>query len=83
VRFTVKGQALYAFCMGWPASGRATIAALAKRRGLAAGNIERVELVGRPGRLEWALADDGLTVTLPGEKPCQHAIALKIEGLKI
>jgi alpha-L-fucosidase len=83
VRFTTKGKVLYAFAMGWPESGRVSIPALAKKRGLAAGNIERVALVGQPGPLHWTLADDGLAVELNGKLPCRHAIALKIEGLEV
>jgi alpha-L-fucosidase len=85
VRFTTKGQVLYAICMGWPETGRAVIPALAKSRGLAAGRIERVELLGRPETLDWTLADDGLTVKLPSGPTAtgQLAIALKIEGLDV
>ncbi len=82
VRFTTKGDTLYALYMGWPKGGRATIGALAKSRGLAKGNVERVELLGHPGPLGWSLGDEGLTVELPDEPPGRHAIALKIEGLK-
>ena len=83
VRFTTKGNVLYAFLMGWPESGRATIAALAKSRGLAKGNVENVALLGSPGPLEWTLAETGLKVRLPGKKPGDYAFALKIEGLEI
>jgi alpha-L-fucosidase len=76
VRFTSKGDTLYAFVMGWPAQ-RVTIKSLGKASRLAPGKIAHVELLGH-GRVKWSQDDEGLTAWMPERKPCDHVIALKI-----
>jgi alpha-L-fucosidase len=68
---------VYAFSMGWPEK-RAVIEPLGTRAG--AGKVRNVELLGFPGKLEWKQAENGLTVEMPGQKPSDHAIALKVTG---
>jgi alpha-L-fucosidase len=80
VRFTTKGGTLYAFFMGWPEK-QVVVAPLATGSPNVAGKIQNVELLGHPGRLDWKHDSNGLTVQLPFEKPCEHAYALKINGL--
>ena len=72
VRFTAKGSTLYAFVMGWP-DRETVIKSLAS-----AGKIANVELLGFKGKLQWSQDESGLKVAMPAEKPCEHAIALKI-----
>jgi alpha-L-fucosidase len=72
VRFTAKGNTLYAFVMGWP-QREAVIKSLAS-----AGKIANVELLGFMGKLQWSQDESGLKVAMPAEKPCDHAIVLKI-----
>jgi alpha-L-fucosidase len=81
VRFTTRGQTLYAFVMGWPQK-YAVISSLATTSKHAAGKIARVELLGFKGNVRWSQDEGGLKVELPDDKPCDHAIALKISGLK-
>jgi len=75
VRFTTKGDVLYAFFMGWPDGQPLVIRSLAG----AAGNIEGVELLGY-GKVDFTRDEGGLRVGLPGQKPCEHACVLKISG---
>jgi alpha-L-fucosidase len=77
VRFTSKGNTLYAFVMGWPEKE-----ALIKPLGTnAAGmKVANVALLGFPGKLQWTQEAGGLKVQMPQEKPCDHAIALKISA---
>lgn len=42
--------------------------------------ISEVALLGHDGPLAWSQEADGLTITLPSEKPCDHAFAFKITG---
>ncbi|KAA6464605.1 glycoside hydrolase [Acidobacteria bacterium AB60] len=77
VRFTTKGDTLYAFLMGWP-QNLALIKPLATSSSLAPPKIRNVELLGFKGKLDWAQDEQGLTVKMPPEKPCEYAIALKI-----
>jgi alpha-L-fucosidase len=78
IRFTAKGDTLYATALAWPADGKLTI------RTLAAGSISyprevgQVELLGSKGALAFVRTADGLVVTLPEDKPNQYAFVLKI-----
>jgi alpha-L-fucosidase len=81
VRFTTKGQTLYAFVMGWPEK-KALIAPLSTIGKYSASKIANVELLGHQGRLQWSQEETGLKVELPALKPCDHAIAFKITGLE-
>ena len=77
VRFTTKGNALYAFVMGWPEK-EAVIKPLGTNN--AGMKVANVSMLGFKGKLQWAQGVDGLKVQMPPAKPCDHAIALKIIG---
>jgi alpha-L-fucosidase len=77
VRFTTKGGTLYAFVMGWPEK-QAVIKSLATDSSVAQVKVRNVELLGFKGKMQWTQDEKGLTVQMPGQKPCDHAIALKI-----
>jgi alpha-L-fucosidase len=77
IRFTAKGNALYAFVMGWP-ERQATIKLLASNSPQQPGKIRNVEMLGHKGKLKWTRDDAGLRVEMPPEKPSDHAITLKI-----
>lgn len=77
VRFTTKGETLYAFMMGWP-EREALVRPLAMSGDLPVGKIRNVELLGFQGKVTWKQDDAGLKVELPSEKPCDYAIALKV-----
>jgi len=74
IRYTTRGKALYAFVMGWP-GGQAVLPSLTD----SAVHARNVELLGHKGRVKWSQDANGLTVALPGEKPCDYAVTLKIE----
>jgi alpha-L-fucosidase len=82
VRFTTKGQTLYAFVMGVPGE-TAVIAPLGTSSAVAMGKITNVELLGAPGKLEWTQDADALRVKLPAEKPCDYAIVFRVNGLAV
>ena len=79
VRFTKKGNTLYAFVMGWP-DRETSIPLLAQGGKLGVGRIRNVELLGHKGRVAFTQDEGGLKVQMPAEKPCDHAITLKIAG---
>jgi alpha-L-fucosidase len=82
IRFTTKGDTLYAIVMAWPADGSVTITSLASGAAtLPAGKISQVELLGHDGPLEFTQDKEGLKVKLPAQKPGDYAYALKITGL--
>jgi alpha-L-fucosidase len=76
IRFTTKGETLYAIALGWPEDRRLAIRSLAT----SAGKIIGVALLGHSGDLPWSQTADGLMVTLPEKKPCEHAYVLKVLG---
>jgi alpha-L-fucosidase len=80
VRFTTKGPTLCAIALAWP-ERQLTIHALAKSAGLAQGKVTGVCLLGYDGKLDWRQDDQGLTITMPDKKPCQHAYVFKISGV--
>jgi len=82
VRFTRKGETLYAFVMGWPEK-QAVIPQLSAQSRHAPGKIENVELLGHKGKLRWTRDDSGLTIALPESKPCDHAVAFRITGTEL
>jgi alpha-L-fucosidase len=78
IRFTTKGETLYAIALAWPANGKVVIKSLAKGSPHMAGEIKSVELLGARSKLNWTRDAAGLTVVLPAEKPGSFAYALKI-----
>jgi alpha-L-fucosidase len=77
VRFTTKGKTIHAFVMGWP-TPQVTIKHLATTSQPSPPKVAHVELLGHGGRLRWNQDETGLTVWMPDQKPCDHAVALKI-----
>jgi len=82
IRFTTKGDTLYATFLGEPKND-VTISCLGTDAGLCGGKVTGVTLLGHEGELKFSQDADGLHVTLPDELPSKHATAIKIEGLKI
>lgn len=78
IRFTAKGETLYAIALAWPENGRLTIKSLAAGSPLTKREIKTVQLLGSKAKLKWTRNADGLTVELPAQKPCEHAFAFKI-----
>jgi alpha-L-fucosidase len=79
IRFTRKGNTLYAILLDWPA-GSTKIESLKEGRSLWFGRIRSVKMLGIKKPLEWKQDANGLTVQIPVEKPCEHAFVLKISG---
>ncbi len=82
IRFTTKGDTLYAIALAWPGA-EATITSLATDKAHA-GKITRVELLGSKEPLTFTQDATGLKVKLPEQKLAGGpAYALKITGLKL
>jgi alpha-L-fucosidase len=78
IRFTSKGDVLYAFVMAWPEGGKVTIKSLARGSERYPREIAKVELLGSPAPVVFSRDATGLVVTLSGQKPNNPAYALKI-----
>ena len=82
MRFTTKGDALYAFLLDWPADRTAVVKSLATNSPQAAGRkVTDVALLGGAGKLTWTQDEAGLHVQLPAAAPSEHVVALKITGV--
>ncbi len=78
VRFTTKGETLYAIALGWPTDGKLRIKSLGSGSKLFTKKIDKVELLGSKEPLKWSQVDGELVVNLPQTKPCEYAFSLKV-----
>jgi alpha-L-fucosidase len=74
IRFTVKGDVLYAICLGWPDDP----VLIEELKTLYPGEVRSVQMLGVEQELDWSLTDEGLKVKPPDKKPCEHAYVFKI-----
>ncbi len=81
LRFTMKGDTLYAIALERPQS-QLVITSLAAG-GPERGEITKVELLGQDAPLEFTQDSEGLKIKLPTEVNGEHAFAFKISGLQM
>ena len=74
IRFTVKDSTLYATCLGWPGD-KLCIKSLGQ---LYESEISSVTMLGDGHELPWKWSPEGLEVTMPERRPCEHAYVIKI-----
>jgi alpha-L-fucosidase len=72
IRFTRKGETVYAFALGWPTTGKLTIKTLAKGSAALPKPVQRVELIGA-GPVNFLHDPSGLILTLPEKAPNPYA----------
>jgi len=77
IRFTTKGETLYAISLDWPGD-ELVIQTLGSSLPHLEGAITGVSLVGYDKKLAFKQESRGLVVTMPGDKPCEYAYALRI-----
>ena len=78
IRFTTKGETLYAIALGWPPDNQVLIKSLASNAAQYKRQIRKVELLGAKGDLKWARESTGLRIWIPQDPPCHHAYCFKI-----
>jgi alpha-L-fucosidase len=76
VRFTTRGDTLYAIFFGRPESGVIQIESL--RPTALIDEVESVEMLGYAGQVEWEQVSTGLRVTVPQDVPEATAYSLRI-----
>ncbi len=81
IRFTTKGDVLYATLLAWPGT-EARIESLGANLRLYNDEIASVQLLGCDTPIQWSRDEGGLKVQLPAHKPCEHAYVLKITSKK-
>ncbi len=85
LRFVVKDEALYVFCLGWPGK-ELVIKSLSLSRNksveefyiLAPSDISAITLLGHDKELSWKLTSQGLVIQFPNTLPCEHVFTIKI-----
>jgi len=82
VRFTRKGNAIYAILLDWPADRSVVIKSFAAgapgTQQPLTGDIADVSLLGSTEKLAWSRDTAGLHVKLPGKRPGEEAYSLKV-----
>ena len=77
MRFTTKGDALYAIALAWPTDGKLTIKSLASGSPHYRGEIARIGLLGSESNLVWSRNADGLTINLPEKRAVRLRVRLQ------
>ena len=80
IRFTRKGETIYAATLGLP-KGQVMIRSLAAASPLVTGKPEQVALLGYTGGLQWSRTAEGLVIQLPAALPCKSSLCFRISGL--
>ncbi len=80
VRYTTKGNAIYATLLGWPGQNREILLkSFSKEEWKNAREIEKVTLTGAGTELKYELTVNGLTLVTPDNLPKEMAVVFKIE----
>jgi alpha-L-fucosidase len=82
VRFTTKGDALYAIVLAWPQDRKLVIKSLGSDSSDWRGEIARIGLLGSDSNLVWSRNADSVTINLPEKPPCDYAYVFKINPLR-
>jgi alpha-L-fucosidase len=78
IRFTSKGNTLYAIALGWPEGGKLNIKSLASGGANAMQKISNIQLLGSDAKLTWNTDANGLHVQAPTRKTGEYAYVFKI-----
>ncbi len=76
IRFTTRNNILYATCLAWP--DKEVIIRSLGTKSMPEIKISDVTMLGSDEKLKWTLTEDGLKITAPKTKPCDHAFVFKI-----
>ena len=81
IRFTTKGETLFAFCMNAP-TGDIKITSLGKTSKLNEKAIASIQLLGSKEKLTWKQEADALVITKPSKLPEWQVVTFKVEFKK-
>ncbi len=81
IRFTTKGETLYAFCMNKPTSD-IKISSLGKNSKVSNKTIASVKMLGSKEKLKWTQQGDALVIAKPTQLPDWQVATFKIEFKK-
>ena len=78
VRYTRKGNRLFAFILDWPEDNKAVLRSLRTGTKVSTRGITGMKMLGCEGDLKWSRDANSLLVELPSRKPCDYAYGLEI-----
>ena len=81
IRFTTKGETLYAFCMGTP-TGDIRVTSLGRNSKLSNKSVASVKMLGSKEILTWKQEGDALIITKPSKLPDWTVVTFKVEFKK-
>jgi len=76
-RFTMQGDKLYCFCLGWP-EGDVRIQSLGRHSPVGQRRIGHVRVLGSEEKVAWALEDDALRIQRPKHPPSEFTLGFEI-----
>lgn len=81
IRYTTKGDALYAIVLDWPQEP-VVLSSFKKGDTLYKNEIGSIELLGHPEKLDFKIEKNGLYIEFPKEQTGKHAFVLKINAVR-
>jgi alpha-L-fucosidase len=81
IRFTTKGNSLYAIMLAWPQERKLIIKSLASNSPYYRSEVARIEPLGSQSKAVWSRNKEGLAVKLPQKAPCDYAYVFRINPL--
>ncbi|MCA9235204.1 MAG: alpha-L-fucosidase [Planctomycetales bacterium] len=83
VRYTRRGDTVYALQLGAPAAGTTTVLqAFAAKDGAAPFEVSQVELLGSDEPVDWQLTAAGVEIKAPANPPDEMAVVYRVEVAK-
>jgi alpha-L-fucosidase len=81
IRFTQSkdGKTIYAFILGWPEEKEIIISSFNIKNELTFSNIKKISILGTNDKIVFSQTEKGLKISVPREKPCDHAFCYKLE----
>lgn len=76
IRFTTKGNDLYAITLNWDDAG--TCIKSLNKETIADAKINSITLLGSDEKINWEQTADGLKISFPAKRPCEYAYVFKI-----
>ena len=80
IRFTyrngIEGEFIYATALDWPDDGELLITSLGRTAAMSSARIEKVDILGHQGDVEWSREEGGLRVHLPDERPSDFGVTV-------
>ena len=79
IRFTTRGDTVYAIQMGWPGGGESVTVRSLGPGGLPGRRIVDVTLLGSDARLDWEVTGEGLVIQAPRLAPGTIAFSYRVQ----